>query len=78
MDENIADNGGLKDAYRAFKKLAYRRGRASLKTANNYTLDQLFFIGFGTVRQTDCLLGNGIEVILIVFRCGVVQKPKVI
>lgn len=48
LDENIADNGGLKDAYRAFKKLAFRRA-SQLKTIKNYTLDQLFFIGFGTV-----------------------------
>lgn len=48
LDENIADNGGLKDSYRAFKKLSKRR--SLLKSVGNYTLDQLFFIGFGTVR----------------------------
>lgn len=47
LDENIADNGGLKDSYRAFKKLSKRK--SPLKTIGNYTLDQLFFIGFGTV-----------------------------
>lgn len=47
LDENIADNGGLEDAYRAFRRLSGRR--SPLKSAANYTLDQLFFVGFGTV-----------------------------
>ncbi|GJQ74596.1 hypothetical protein Trydic_g18609, partial [Trypoxylus dichotomus] len=46
LNENLADNGGVRAAYRAFKKLENRS--RSLKTVANFTPEQLFFIGFGT------------------------------
>lgn len=45
--ENIADNGGLREAFKALKKNQKRL--TVLKTVRNYTPEQLFFISFGTV-----------------------------
>jgi predicted metalloendopeptidase len=52
LGENIADNGGIKLSYLAYKKLEQR----TLNTGNNlplpglnYTNDQLFFIAFAHV-----------------------------
>lgn len=47
LNENLADNGGLREAFKAFKKL--EKKSSSLVTVESYTPEQLFFIGFGTV-----------------------------
>ncbi|XP_078037218.1 endothelin-converting enzyme 1 isoform X2 [Augochlora pura] len=48
--ENIADNGGLREAYRAYKKHETRSGvRQVLPGLAEYTRDQLFFLGFAQV-----------------------------
>ena len=44
LDENIADNGGLKLAYKTFKKLLNDKNLE--RTTNYLTPDRLFFIGF--------------------------------
>jgi predicted metalloendopeptidase len=55
LRENIADNGGIREAYRAFKKMKARRGLEDLSPRlpglERYSPDQLFFISFATVMQ---------------------------
>lgn len=48
LNENLADNGGIRAAYRAFQNLKSRS--STIKTIEDYTPEQLFFIGFGTVN----------------------------
>ncbi|XP_076657485.1 neprilysin-11 isoform X1 [Halictus rubicundus] len=48
--ENIADNGGIREAYRAYRKHEARSSvRQALPGFAEYTRDQLFFIGFAQV-----------------------------
>lgn len=53
LRENIADNGGIREAYRAFKRLKARRGldvfSPRLPGLELYSPDQLFFIGYATM-----------------------------
>jgi predicted metalloendopeptidase len=55
LRENIADNGGIREAYRAFKRLKARRGLDMLSPRlpglERYSPDQLFFIIYATVMQ---------------------------
>uniref|UniRef100_A0A1A9WAX5 Peptidase M13 N-terminal domain-containing protein n=1 Tax=Glossina brevipalpis TaxID=37001 RepID=A0A1A9WAX5_9MUSC len=44
--ENIADNGGLKQAFRAYKKWVKRHGPEPLLPAVNLRHDQIFFVNF--------------------------------
>ena len=57
LGENIADNGGLKVAFRAFK----RSGSGETLPGINYSPDQLFFISLGQkwcTKFTDDKLKN--------------------
>nr|XP_022911284.1 neprilysin-11-like [Onthophagus taurus] len=57
LNENIADNGGLRQAYKALQKL--QKKSSSIKTTANFTTEQLFFIGYGTMwcmAETDYYL----------------------
>ncbi|XP_015436169.1 PREDICTED: neprilysin-11-like [Dufourea novaeangliae] len=49
--ENIADNGGIREAYRAYRKLETRSPivRQALPGLAKYTRNQLFFLGFAQV-----------------------------
>ncbi|WAR15415.1 NEP-like protein [Mya arenaria] len=47
--ENIADNGGLKQAYRAYKKYELIHGVEPLLPGLNMTHDQLFFLNFAQI-----------------------------
>ncbi|EDV44465.1 uncharacterized protein Dana_GF20372 [Drosophila ananassae] len=58
--ENIADNGGLKQAFRAYKKWETLHGREQLLPGLNMTHDQLFFLNYaqiwcGSMRPEDAL-----------------------
>ncbi|CAG7836817.1 unnamed protein product [Allacma fusca] len=44
--ENIADNGGLRQAFRGYKAYVKRHGQEQRLPGLNFTPDQLFFIGF--------------------------------
>lgn len=50
--ENIADNGGVREAYRAYKKLKARTGpQPVLSSLERYTDEQLFFLGYAQVNR---------------------------
>ncbi|XP_050475405.1 neprilysin-4-like isoform X3 [Bombus huntii] len=48
--ENIADNGGIREAYKAYQRFRTRNtNRLALPGLANYSQEQLFFIGFAQV-----------------------------
>ncbi|XP_055369767.1 endothelin-converting enzyme 2b isoform X2 [Betta splendens] len=49
LGENIADNGGLKAAYHAYRSWVQKNGNEKTLPAVNLTNDQLFFVGFAQV-----------------------------
>ncbi|KAG5878476.1 hypothetical protein JTB14_003163 [Gonioctena quinquepunctata] len=46
LNENLADNGGVRESYLAMKKMLERNGID--ENISGFTPEQLFFIGFGT------------------------------
>jgi neprilysin len=57
LGENLADNGGLSHAYRAYHSYLKKNGpEPKLPGFENFTSDQLFFIAFGSVRDTNGLI----------------------
>lgn len=49
LGENMADNGGLKAAYNAYRSWVQKNGDEKFLPAVNLTNDQLFFVGFAQV-----------------------------
>ncbi|KAG8569550.1 hypothetical protein GDO81_014456 [Engystomops pustulosus] len=49
LGENIADNGGLKAAYRAYQNWVKKNGEEQVLPSLGLTNDQLFFVGFAQV-----------------------------
>ena len=58
LGENIADNGGLKTAYAAYKQWERSQGSAEVKNLPGLSLtqEQLFFVGFGQVQYSELVL----------------------
>lgn len=48
MEENIADNGGMRVAYQAYLRLTEDIQEVTLPGLQNFTQDQLFFLSFAT------------------------------
>ena len=48
LGENIADNGGVHNAFQAYRS---RAGNAPTLPGTNLTNDQLFFVAFGQVNM---------------------------
>jgi neprilysin len=64
--ENIADNGGIKESFRAYKKWAAVNGTSEqlLPGLDHYTPEQMFFINYANVwclKATDQALINRIR-----------------
>lgn len=51
LGENIADNGGVRSAFRAYKNVVNGTSEKQL-SINGHTVDQLFFIAFAQVTIT--------------------------
>jgi predicted metalloendopeptidase len=51
VNENIADDGGLKIAFNAYKKWFEDHGEFKALPGLDYSSEQLFFIGFGQVSR---------------------------
>ena len=50
--ENIADNGGIREAYKAYQRFKKRNtDRLVLPGLVNYNQEQLFFVGFAQVSN---------------------------
>ncbi|RNA08868.1 endothelin-converting enzyme 1-like isoform X1 [Brachionus plicatilis] len=47
--ENIADNGGIKQSFRAYRKWAEEHGEESILPGLNFNQEQLFFINYAQV-----------------------------
>ena len=58
LGENIADNGGFKTAYAAYKQWERSQGSAEVMNLPGMSLtqEQLFFVGFGQVQYSELVL----------------------
>lgn len=52
LGENLADNGGLNQAYAAYQRYIQENGaEPKLPGFERYSSDQMFFIAYGSVRK---------------------------
>lgn len=49
LNENLADNGGTRTAFKAVKKIISSSNNKDSTSTDDFSNDQMFFIGFGTV-----------------------------
>ncbi|KAF7285786.1 hypothetical protein GWI33_009970 [Rhynchophorus ferrugineus] len=49
LNENLADNGGTRTAFKALKKMLASNKNTELTPTDDFSYDQMFFIGFGTM-----------------------------
>ncbi|KAM8953141.1 neprilysin [Pelodytes ibericus] len=49
LSENIADNGGLREAYKAYEKFLKKKGKEDILPGLDLTDKQLFFLGFSQI-----------------------------
>jgi len=63
LGENIADNGGLKSAYHAFKQWTQQYGDEPLLPGLHYNHNQLFFIAVAQASYFDLRSLNSIPFI---------------
>ena len=54
LGENIADNGGIHTAFRAYKNMMNQTGDDQ-SLIGGHTLDQLFFVAFAQVSTPACI-----------------------
>ncbi|KAK3784342.1 hypothetical protein RRG08_017916, partial [Elysia crispata] len=66
--ENVADNGGLKESWRAYKKLVKEKGEEKRLPGLGLTHDQVFFLGYAqiwcdkmTKQRAILSLSNGVH-----------------
>ncbi|TNN13407.1 Endothelin-converting enzyme 1 [Schistosoma japonicum] len=76
LGENIADNGGIKAAYKAFKKLEAKYSDKPTLPGLNFTPDQLFFIGFAQLWCIKSLPQSVLNTVL--FDVHTVEQYRVI
>lgn len=74
LGENIADNGGLREAYHAYRLYVRQSGKEmQLPGFEDYTHDQLFFMSFGNVRFLTFFFISYYKYITFL-RCGAKHK----
>ncbi len=54
LGENIADNGGIKESFNAFRSHEAKYGKSSVLPGLNFTADQLFFVSYAHVSYLIC------------------------
>ena len=78
--ENIADNGGIHEAFRAYKNSVQQNGiEPRLPGLQQYTPEQMFYIGYGQVLYIAFKM-NIIAMVVIpfIYRFGVKAALQVI
>lgn len=71
LGENLADNGGLHQAFNAYQLYVERNGAEQrLPGFESYTNDQMFFIAYGSVRERN-ISKNSLVNNKLIFRFGV-------
>ncbi|CEF68492.1 Phosphate-regulating neutral endopeptidase [Strongyloides ratti] len=63
LNENIADNEGLKISFMAYKTNVKMRNKLNIRVLKNYTNEQLFFIAYGMSFCTNRSIKNEVQLI---------------
>ena len=63
MAENIADNGGIRESYKAYQIYKGRHGQEpKLPGFENFTHEQLLFLSYANVRRNLILIPRGAKI----------------